>query len=48
VLCPSFYKASIINNPDRNDTRKQKWRQRVIGFLQRRHARTLASNAAGH
>jgi indolepyruvate ferredoxin oxidoreductase alpha subunit len=48
VLCPSFYKASIINNPDRNDTFKQRWRQRVIGFLQRRHARHLAANAAGH
>ena len=48
VLCPSFYKASIINNPDRNDTFKQRWRQRVIGFLQRRHDRHIAANAAGH
>ena len=48
VLCPSFYKASIINNPDSNDTFKQRWRQRVIGFLQRRHDRHIAANAAGH
>ena len=47
VLCPSFYKASVINNPDNKDTFKQRWRQRVIGFLQRRHARRLALTAAG-
>ncbi len=47
VLCPSFYKASVINNPDNKDTFKQRWRQRVIGLLQRRHARRLALTAAG-
>ncbi|HET8746007.1 MAG TPA: indolepyruvate ferredoxin oxidoreductase subunit alpha [Ramlibacter sp.] len=41
VLCPSFYRASIVNNP----TRWERWRQRVrgavIGWLQRRIERRL-------
>ena len=36
VLCPSFYRASIINNPNGWDRFKQKLRDAVIGFLQRR------------
>jgi indolepyruvate ferredoxin oxidoreductase alpha subunit len=39
VLCPSFYRASIINNPTRWDHFKAKVRNAVIGFLQRRIAR---------
>ncbi|MDT3687305.1 MAG: indolepyruvate ferredoxin oxidoreductase subunit alpha [Pseudorhodoplanes sp.] len=36
VLCPSFYRASIINNPNRWDRLKERLRGAVIGFLQRR------------
>ncbi|WJR75704.1 indolepyruvate ferredoxin oxidoreductase subunit alpha [Bradyrhizobium sp. NP1] len=36
VLCPSFYKASIVNNPTWWDRLRQRLRNRVIGFLQRR------------
>ena len=36
VLCPSFYRASIVNNPGSWDRIKAKLRGAVIGFLQRR------------
>jgi indolepyruvate ferredoxin oxidoreductase alpha subunit len=36
VLCPSFYRASIIANPTWWDRMKQKVRGAVIGWLQRR------------
>jgi len=39
VLCPSFYRASIINNPSRWDRFKARLRGTVISFLQRRLAR---------
>jgi len=39
VLCPSFYRASIINNPTSWDRFKARVRDAVIGFLQRRIAR---------
>jgi indolepyruvate ferredoxin oxidoreductase alpha subunit len=39
VLCPSFYRASIINNPTAWDRFKARIRNGVIGFLQRRIAR---------
>jgi indolepyruvate ferredoxin oxidoreductase alpha subunit len=39
VLCPSFYRASIINNPGGWDRFKAKVRNAVIGFLQRRIAK---------
>ena len=39
VLCPSFYRASIINNPSAWDRFKARVRDAVIGFLQRRIAR---------
>jgi indolepyruvate ferredoxin oxidoreductase alpha subunit len=39
VLCPSFYRASIVNNPTGWDRFKAKVRNAVIGFLQRRIAR---------
>ena len=36
VLCPSFYRASIIANPTQWDRLKHKLRGAVIGWLQRR------------
>ncbi len=36
VLCPSFYKASIVNNPTWWDRFRQSVRDVVIGFMQRR------------
>ena len=36
VLCPSFYRASIVNNPSAWDRFKAKLRGAVIGVLQRR------------
>jgi indolepyruvate ferredoxin oxidoreductase alpha subunit len=36
VLCPSFYRASIIANPAQWDRFKEKMRAAVIGFFQRR------------
>jgi len=39
VLCPSFYRASIINNPSRWDRFKARLRGTVISFLQQRLAR---------
>jgi indolepyruvate ferredoxin oxidoreductase alpha subunit len=39
VLCPSFYRASIINNPSKWDRLKARMRALVIGPLQRRLAR---------
>ncbi len=39
VLCPSFYRASIINNPSRWDQFKARMRDKVITFLQQRMAR---------
>jgi indolepyruvate ferredoxin oxidoreductase alpha subunit len=41
-LCPSFYRASIIENPTQWDRLKAKLRDKVIGFLQRRLARKAA------
>jgi indolepyruvate ferredoxin oxidoreductase alpha subunit len=45
ILCPSFYKASIITNPSRWDRAKARMRGAVIGWLQQRHARGLAARA---
>jgi indolepyruvate ferredoxin oxidoreductase alpha subunit len=39
VLCPSFYRASIINNPSRWDQFKARMREKVITFLQQRMTR---------
>ncbi|MHB2167354.1 thiamine pyrophosphate-dependent enzyme [Alsobacter sp. R-9] len=39
VLCPSFYRASIVNNPTKKDLRWHRIRSAVIGFFQRRLAR---------
>jgi indolepyruvate ferredoxin oxidoreductase alpha subunit len=46
VLCPSFYRASIINNPSRWDRFKQRVRGAVIGWLQGRIERRLQGLAA--
>jgi len=42
VLCPSFYRATVIANPTRWDRLKAKARAAVIGWLQRRIDRRLA------
>ncbi|MEJ1161350.1 indolepyruvate ferredoxin oxidoreductase subunit alpha [Prosthecomicrobium sp. N25] len=39
VLCPSFYRADIIQNPNGFDRLAARIRGAVIGFLQRRHDR---------
>jgi indolepyruvate ferredoxin oxidoreductase alpha subunit len=41
VLCPSFYRASLITNPTGWDRFKARLRAAVIGFFQRRIARRL-------
>lgn len=46
VLCPSFYRAEIVNNPTRWDRFKQRVRGAVIGWLQRRIDRRLEGLAA--
>lgn len=37
VLCPSFYRADIVQNPNAWDRYMNRLRSRVIGWLQRRH-----------
>jgi indolepyruvate ferredoxin oxidoreductase, alpha subunit len=46
VLCPSFYRAEIINNPTRWDRFKLRLRTAVIGWLQDRIERRLEGIAA--
>ena len=46
VLCPSFYRASIINNPTRWDRLKARLRDAVIGALQRRARARAGPRAA--
>jgi indolepyruvate ferredoxin oxidoreductase alpha subunit len=46
VLCPSFYRASIVHNPTPADRRRAKWRERIIGWFQRRLARRDAARMA--
>jgi indolepyruvate ferredoxin oxidoreductase alpha subunit len=41
VLCPSFYRASLITNPTGWDKLKARFRDAVIGFFQRRIERKL-------
>jgi indolepyruvate ferredoxin oxidoreductase alpha subunit len=43
VLCPSFYRADVISNPTRTERIRARTRRAVIGFLQRRADRRLAS-----
>ncbi len=45
VLCPSFYRASIIDNPTGWDRFKARIRDAVIGFLQRRMDRRALASA---
>ncbi|CAB3801733.1 hypothetical protein LMG28688_05427 [Paraburkholderia caffeinitolerans] len=45
VLCPSFYRAQIISNPSKMDKLRQRMRNAVIGWLQRREARRRARYA---
>ncbi|WP_028213503.1 indolepyruvate ferredoxin oxidoreductase subunit alpha [Paraburkholderia mimosarum] len=45
VLCPSFYRAQIISNPSRTDKLRQRVRDMVIGWLQRRGAQRRARYA---
>ncbi|CAM5785944.1 indolepyruvate ferredoxin oxidoreductase subunit alpha [Castellaniella caeni] len=45
VLCPSFYKASIINNPSEWDKRKHRMRTAIIGWFQRGLARRRERHA---
>ena len=46
VLCPSFYRAGIINNPNSWDRIKARLRGAVIGWLQSRIERRLEGIAA--
>lgn len=41
ILCPSFFRASIIDNPTKWDFFKQRVRDAVIGFFQRRLERKM-------
>ncbi len=36
VLCPSFYRADVVHNPEPWEVRIAGWRNAVIGWLQRR------------
>ncbi|MCP3717782.1 indolepyruvate ferredoxin oxidoreductase subunit alpha [Paraburkholderia sp. CNPSo 3281] len=45
VLCPSFYRAQIVSNPTRMDKLRQRARDTVIGWLQRRGAQRRARYA---
>jgi indolepyruvate ferredoxin oxidoreductase alpha subunit len=45
VLCPSFYRAQIVSNPTRVDRLRQRVRDGLIGWLQRRNAARRARYA---
>ena len=45
VLCPSFYRASIVSNPSRWERIRTKLRQSIIGYLQERDDRARAARA---
>ena len=45
VLCPSFYRARIVQNPTRWDRLAQTIRRTLIGALQRRATRALAARS---
>ncbi|QDL92672.1 indolepyruvate ferredoxin oxidoreductase subunit alpha [Paroceanicella profunda] len=36
VLCPSFYRADVVHNPNERDRRRDRFRKKVIGWLQTR------------
>ncbi len=48
VLCPSFYRAATISNPNRFDRLRDRVRRAVIGFLQDRIERRLAGIESIH
>jgi indolepyruvate ferredoxin oxidoreductase, alpha subunit len=45
VLCPSFYKATLLHNPNLFDRWRQALRGGLIGFFQRRGERARAARA---
>ena len=45
VLCPSFYKAQVVSNPNRWDRIRERVRHGVIGWLQRGEAKRRAAFA---
>jgi len=45
VLCPSFYRASIVSNAGRWEKTRTKMRQATIGWLQRRDDRARSARA---
>jgi indolepyruvate ferredoxin oxidoreductase alpha subunit len=45
VLCPSFYRASIVSNPSRWERTRKRIVLALIGFLQRRDERSRAAQA---
>ena len=45
VLCPSFYRASIVSNPTRWEKTRTKMRGAMIGWLQRRDERARLARA---
>ncbi len=45
-LCPSFYRAEIISNPSGFERFKTRFRQSIIGFLQRRMERRFSGLTA--
>ena len=45
VLCPSFYKAEVVSNPNRWDRIRERVRHGVIGWLQRGEAKRRAAFA---
>jgi len=45
VLCPSFYRASIVSNPTRWEQTRTKMRRAMIGWLQRRDDRARLARA---
>jgi indolepyruvate ferredoxin oxidoreductase alpha subunit len=46
VLCPSFYRATIVSNPGPWERMKQRWRSAIIRRLQNRMERRLAAARA--
>lgn len=45
VLCPSFYRASIVSNPSPWERMRASVRNTIIAFLQRRLARSVVAGA---
>ncbi len=45
VLCPSFYRATIVSNPGRWERFRDRMAKRVIGFLQKRDDRARLARA---